>query len=69
VEDLPDPVNVNLGFADYTSKVQAEGNVLHYTRKYVIKKLSLPASDYAKLRSLEATISEDESNTVVLKKQ
>lgn len=69
VDDLPDPVNVDLGFADYSSKVQAEGGVLHYTREYVIKKLALPASDYAKLRSLEETISSDESNTVVLKKE
>lgn len=68
VDDLPDPVHVDLGFADYMSTVKAEGDVLHYTRKYVIKTLGLPASDYAKLRSLEDTIASDESNTVVLKK-
>lgn len=69
VDDLPDPVKVDLGFADYSSEVQAEGGVLHYTRQYEVKALSLPAGDYAKLRSLEAAISSDESNTVVLKKE
>ncbi len=69
VEDLPDPVHVNLGFADYSSKVEAAGGVLHYTRKYVVKKLTLPASDFAKLRRLEAAIASDESDTVVLRKQ
>jgi hypothetical protein len=69
VDDLPDPVHVDLGFADYSSQVQAKGGVLHYTREYVLKTLSLPAGDYAKLRKLEAAISSDESNTVVLKKE
>lgn len=69
VDELPDPIHMDMGFADYSSQVQAQGGVLHYTRKYVIKTLSLPASDYGKLRTLEAAISADESNTVVLKKQ
>ena len=69
VDDLPDPVKADVGFADYSSQVEAKDGVLHYTRKYVLKTLSLPASDYAKLQSLEATISSDESNTVVLKKE
>lgn len=68
VDELPDPVNVNLGYVDYSSKVQVENGVLRYTRKFVINKLTLPAEDYAKLCSLDGTISADESNTVVLKK-
>ncbi len=69
VDELPDPVHVDLGFADYSSRVEEQGKVLRYTRKYVIKALTLPASDYGKLRRLEGEISSDESNTVVLKKE
>ncbi len=68
MDDLPDPVKADVGFADYSSQVQVEDGVLHYKLKYVLKTLSLTASDYAKLRTLEGAIASDESNTVVLKK-
>jgi len=50
-------------------RIQAQLRNSGYTRKYELKTLSLPASDYGKLRSLEGAISSDESNTVVLKKE
>ncbi|ACO32067.1 MULTISPECIES: DUF3857 and transglutaminase domain-containing protein [Acidobacterium] len=68
VDDLPDPVHLDVGFADYTSDVKTVGNTLVYTRQYVQKKLTLPASDYAQLQQLEGAIANDESNSAVLKK-
>ena len=68
VDDLPDPVHLDVGFADYTSDVKTVGNTLIYTRQYIQKKLTLPASDYAQLQQLESAIATDESNSAVLKK-
>jgi hypothetical protein len=69
VDDVPDPVNVNMGFASYHSSVKAEGGVLHYQREYVLKQVELDAADYGKLRELETAITTDENSDVVLKKQ
>jgi hypothetical protein len=69
VDDVPDPVNVDVGFATYHSEVKAQGDMLHYQREYVLKQLQLEPGDYAKLRKLEATISTDENSDAVLKKQ
>ncbi|MFZ0633278.1 MAG: DUF3857 domain-containing transglutaminase family protein [Acidobacteriaceae bacterium] len=69
VDDVPDPVSVDAGFATYTSEVKAEGDVLHYERQYVLKKLSLAPGDYGELRKLEAAIATDENSAAVLKKK
>lgn len=69
VDDVPDPVTVDMGFATYHSEVKAESGTLHYERTYVLKKLELDPEDYARLRKLEAVIASDENSDAVLKKQ
>jgi hypothetical protein len=69
VDDVPDPVTLDMGFATYHSEVKAESGTLHYARTYVLKKLELDPEDYAKLRKLEAVIASDENSDAVLKKQ
>ena len=69
VDDVPDPVNVNAGFATYHSEVKAEGDILHYQRELVLKQVTLPATDYAELLKLNAAITTDENSDAVLKKQ
>jgi hypothetical protein len=69
VDDMPDPVNVDVGFATYHSEVKAEGGVLHYKREYVLKKLVLEPGEYGTLRKFEAAITTDENSDAVLKKQ
>ena len=69
VDDVPDPVSVDVGFATYRSEVKAEGGVLHYDREYVLKKVELDPGDYGKLRKLETAITTDENSDAVLKKQ
>lgn len=68
IEDLPDPVNVDMGFASYHSDVKAEGNILRYSREYTVKKLELPADQYPELRKFEAQIYTDENRDAVLRK-
>ncbi|MBT9329993.1 DUF3857 domain-containing transglutaminase family protein [Paracidobacterium acidisoli] len=69
VDEVPDPVSVDMGFATYRSEVKAEGDTLHYSREYVLKKLALNADQYAQLKSLEGKITTDENSTAVLKKR
>ena len=68
VDDLPDPVNVDTAFASYHSDVKADGNVLHYSREYIVKKLELDADQYSELRKFEGEIYTDENRSAVLKK-
>ena len=68
VDDVPDPVNVDVGFASYRSDVKADGNTLHYSREYVVRKLELTADQYPDLRKFESEIYTDENRSAVLKK-
>jgi len=69
VDELPDPVAIDLDFASYHSTVTAKGNLLHYERDYLVRQVELPASKAAAFRLLQGTILSDEKGTVVLRKQ
>jgi Domain of Unknown Function with PDB structure (DUF3857)/Transglutaminase-like superfamily len=69
VDDMPDPVNLDLDFASYHSAVSAKDKVLHYERDYTVKQVELPAEKQAEFRHLEGVILSDEKATVVLKRQ
>ncbi|MHB1022885.1 MAG: DUF3857 domain-containing transglutaminase family protein [Acidobacteriaceae bacterium] len=68
VDGLPDPVNVDMGFASYESRSVVDGNTLHYTRTYTVRQIQLPADKYGDLQKLMGYIEADEHNRVVLKK-
>jgi Transglutaminase-like superfamily len=69
VDEIPDPVKVDLGFAAYQSDVQLSGNTLHYKRTYTIRQLTLPPERYADVQKLAGTIAADEDSRAVLKKK
>jgi len=69
VDDVPNPVSMDVGFATYHSEVKAEGGALHYKREYVLRKLALDPAEYSALQKFEATITTDENSSAVLKKQ
>lgn len=69
IDEVPDPVNVDVGFASYRSEVKIDGNTLHYSREYVLKKLDLDPDQYAALKKFEAEVNTDENRSAVLKKQ
>jgi len=69
VDELPDPVAVDMDFASYRTQVTVKDNVLHYERDYSVRQVEIPASRAADFRKLEATILEDEQSTAVLKRQ
>ena len=69
VDELPDPVKIDVGFAAYESKTEVQGQILRYTRDYTVRKLEVPLTQEAELRRLFSTIYSDERNSAVLKKQ
>jgi hypothetical protein len=69
VDELPDPVKLDLGFAAYESSSHVKGNVLHYSRTYTVREVTLPAEKYPDLQKLSGVIATDEQSRAILKKQ
>jgi hypothetical protein len=68
VDDIPNPVKVDMGFASYESKTELEGSKLRYSREYVVRDLSVPAEKFKDWVALQGTIGADEAAAVVLKR-
>jgi hypothetical protein len=69
VDDMPEPVSVDVGFASYKSEVKALPGVLHYSREYVVKDMDLAPEKSDDVRKLMAVMTTDENNSAVLKKK
>jgi uncharacterized protein DUF3857/transglutaminase superfamily protein len=69
VDETPDPIDVDVDFASYHSKITANDDLLHYEREYVVRRVEIPADEAASFRKLEGAILADEKGTAVLKKQ
>jgi Domain of Unknown Function with PDB structure (DUF3857)/Transglutaminase-like superfamily len=68
VEELPDPVKIDLGFASYQSKFETEGSSLRYWREYAVKDVSIPAEKYSDWIQLQGLIGADQSAAVILRR-
>lgn len=68
VDDLPEPLHIDVGFASYSSKVEAAGSTLRYSREYVISDPNIGSDRLSDLRKFESVIAEDEYANAVLKK-
>jgi hypothetical protein len=69
VDEIPEPVSVDLGFAAYSSSSRLDGNTLRYTRTYTVRELTLPPERYGELQKLATVIASDEQSSAVLKKK
>jgi hypothetical protein len=67
VDDIPPAVDADYSFASYHAKTEVNGNVIHYSRTWEVKELSVPVAHADELRKLYRIIASDERNTVVLK--
>jgi hypothetical protein len=67
VDDLPPPVDADYSFASYHAKTEVQGNVIHYSRTFEVKELSVPLSKMDDLKKFYRIIAGDERNTAVLK--
>jgi transglutaminase-like putative cysteine protease len=68
VDELPIPVDVDLGFAAYHSRSEASGSVLRYTRSFELKQLSVPVEKAADLKQFYSVIYGDERQSAVLRR-
>jgi len=64
---LPPPIDADYSFASYHAKTVVQGNMLHYTRTFEVKELSVPVSHVDDLKKFYRIIAGDERNTAVLK--
>jgi transglutaminase-like putative cysteine protease len=69
VDELPDPVKAEFGFATYVSSTELHGRTLHYSRRYTLRQVTLPANRYGELQKLAAVIASDEDSRAILKKE
>ena len=69
VDEIPNPIKLDLGFASYESSSTVKDNVLYYTRTYTVREVTLPADKYSDIQRLAGVIGADEQNSAVLKKQ
>jgi hypothetical protein len=67
VDDVPPPLDADYGFASYHSKTEVKGNVIHYSRTFEVKELSVPVAKADELKKFYRQIGGDERNTVVLR--
>ncbi|HUA88716.1 MAG TPA: DUF3857 domain-containing protein [Steroidobacteraceae bacterium] len=68
VDDLPDPVDLDYGFATYHSKTESIPGKLRYVRSFEVRQLSVPAAQVPKLREMYRAIETDEHVVAVLKR-
>jgi hypothetical protein len=67
VDELPPPVNVDLGFAAYQSASTVENHAIHYSRTYTVREITLPADRYGDVQKMARVIAGDEQSSAVLK--
>jgi hypothetical protein len=68
VDELPDPVKIDMDFATYRSSTEVHGRTLHYSRTYTLNQVTLPADRYADVQKLASLIAADEDSRAVLKR-
>jgi uncharacterized protein DUF3857/transglutaminase superfamily protein len=68
VDELPDPAKAEFPFGVYTSKTEANGNSLKYTRQYKVLATEVPFDNIGELKKLFSQINMDEKSMAILKK-
>jgi hypothetical protein len=69
IDETPDPVDLDVGFASYHSAITSKADKLHYEREFIVRQVQIPAEQASAFRKLESAILTDEISTAVLKKQ
>jgi len=68
VEDVPDPVKVDAGFATYQSKFEIKKSTVRYWREFVRRDVLIGPEHAEELRRFLGAIGADEATMVVLKR-
>ena len=67
VDELPEPINTDVGYASYHSKTEIIGHSIRYSRVFEIRELSVPVAKADELRKFYRAIFADEGESAVLK--
>lgn len=67
-DELPPGASADYGFATYKSSYSVSNHVLHYSRSFEIRQLSVPVEKAAELKAFYRLIYNDERRTAVLSK-
>ncbi len=67
VDDVPPAADADYSFGSYHAKTEVQGNLIHYSRTFEVKELSVPVAKADQLKKFYRIIAGDERNTVVLK--
>jgi len=68
IDELPPPVHADYPFASYTSKVECDGKVLRYSRRFEVKRMDVPTEQLSDLKRFYEQVAQDENNSAVLKR-
>jgi len=68
VEELPPPVELDYGFAEYRSKMEMKGNVLSYWREYKLKEVMIGKEKLDTLKKFFRQVAADERFNAVLQR-
>lgn len=69
VEELPDAVNMDASFGTYTTDYVVKDGQLNFTRKLVVRGMTIPVGDYETVRGFFDKIRAAEDSPVVLEKK
>jgi hypothetical protein len=69
VDEIPDPVTLDMGFAAYQSRTEMHGSTLHYSRQYTVREVEVPSEKYHAVQELIGQIENDERSQAVFKKK
>ncbi|HVG33062.1 MAG TPA: DUF3857 domain-containing protein [Pyrinomonadaceae bacterium] len=69
VDEMPDPLKLETPFGNYTASYDVKDGQLLFTRKLTMRAMTIPAADYAAVRSFFERIRAVEQSPVVLARQ
>jgi len=68
VAELPDPVRLNYDFGEFRTEYHIQGNQIIYTRMFAIKRLSIPADAYKRVKDFFNRVFEEDQKFMLVKK-
>ncbi|MBK9154700.1 MAG: DUF3857 domain-containing protein [Chloracidobacterium sp.] len=66
VDEMPEPVNMNMSFGTYETKYELKDGKLLFTRSLITKRASVPSNKYSEVLNFFSKIREAEQSPVVL---
>ena len=69
VDELPDPVKLDTSFGAYSTAYEVKDGHLHFTRKLIVQRATIPAGEYVKVRGFFEKIRAAEQAPIVLAKK